>query len=117
MSKNEKIKIFAVEPEESPLLSRGQAAAHKIQGIGANFVPKILNTEIYDEVITVSADEAYRNAREFTTTEGIGCGISSGAAICAAIRLASREDMRGKSIAVVLPDGIDRYLSTDLFDA
>ncbi len=115
-SKNENIKIIAVEPKESPLLSGGSAAPHKIQGIGANFIPSVLNRNIYDEVITVSAPEAYSAVKEASKLLGLGIGISSGAALCAAISVASREDMRDKNIVVLLPDGIDRYLSTDLFD-
>ncbi|MBE6536615.1 MAG: cysteine synthase A [Ruminococcaceae bacterium] len=115
-SKNGNTRIIAVEPKESPLLSGGSAAPHKIQGIGANFIPDLLNREIYDEVITVSADEAYETVRMASRILGLGIGISSGAALSAAISVARRADMKGKSIAVLLPDGIDRYLSTDIFD-
>ncbi len=111
-SRNKEIKVIAVEPSASPLLSEGKSAPHKIQGIGANFIPQILNTEIYDEVITVDDEEAYSLTREIAHCEGIGVGISSGAALAAAIKAAKKEE--GKSIAVLLPDGIDRYLSTDL---
>lgn len=115
-SKNENIKIIAVEPKESPLLSGGAASPHKIQGIGANFIPSVLNRTIYDEVITVSAPEAYSAVKDASRLLGLGIGISSGAALSAAISVAKREDMKGKNIVVLLPDGIDRYLSTDLFD-
>ena len=114
--KNESIKVVAVEPTESPLLSGGAAAPHKIQGIGANFIPDVLNKDIYDEVITVSADEAYDAVRLVSKSLGLGVGISSGAALVGAISLAKRSDMKNKNIVVLLPDGIDRYLSTDLFD-
>ena len=113
-SKNKNIKVIATEPASSPLLSGGCAASHKIQGIGANFIPKILNTEIYDEVITVSDSDAYKFAKEIARIEGIGVGISSGAALFAAIKAATKNE--GKTIAVLFPDGVDRYLSTDLFD-
>ncbi|MBE6635475.1 MAG: cysteine synthase A [Ruminococcaceae bacterium] len=112
-SKKPDIRIIAVEPSESPLLSGGIAAPHKIQGIGANFIPKVLNRDIYDEVITVSADEAYESARLLGRTEGIAVGISSGAALAAATHVAKRES--GKRIVTLFPDGVDRYLSTDLF--
>lgn len=115
-SKNKNVKIIAVEPKESPLLSGGVAAPHKIQGIGANFIPEVLNKEIYDEVITVSADEAYNTVRTVSKTLGLGIGISSGAALSAAIAVAKRANMKNKNVVVLLPDGIDRYLSTDLFD-
>lgn len=115
-SKNKCIKIIAVEPKESPLLSGGCASPHKIQGIGANFIPSLLNREIYDEVITVSADEAYERVRDASRLLGLGIGISSGAALAAAIKVAERADMKDKNVVVLLPDGIDRYLSTDLFD-
>lgn len=115
-SKNPGVKVIAVEPKESPLLSGGTAAPHKIQGIGANFIPKVLNTDIYDEIITVSADEAYEAVRSASRLLGLGVGISSGAALSAAIAVAKRPEMNGKNIVVLLPDGIDRYLSTDIFD-
>ena len=115
-SRNENIKVIAVEPNESPLLSGGTAAPHKIQGIGANFIPALLNKDIYDEVITASADEAYEAVRSVSRHVGLGIGISSGAALSAAIKLAKRPEMKGKNIVVLFPDGIDRYLSTDLFD-
>lgn len=113
-SKNPDIKVIAVEPSESPLLSGGSAAPHKIQGIGANFIPKILNTEIYDRVITSSAADAYALAREAARLEGIGVGISSGAALFGAIEAA--KELSCGCVAVLLPDGVDRYLTTDLFD-
>ena len=115
-SKNPDIKIVAVEPASSPLLSSGRAGAHKIQGIGANFVPGVLNTNIYDEVITVEDGEAMEMARLVGTSEGILVGISSGAALAAAARLAVLPDNRGKNIFALLPDTGDRYLSTELFN-
>jgi len=114
-SKNPEIKIIAVEPAGSPVLSKGIAGAHKIQGIGAGFIPKTLNTEIYDEVITVSDEDAFETARVIGKTEGVLVGISSGAAAFAAIELAKRPENRGKNIVVLLPDTGDRYLSTSLF--
>lgn len=114
--KNPAIKVVAVEPFDSPLLSKGVAGAHKIQGIGANFVPAALDTEIYDEIITVKTEEAYAAARALAKAEGILAGISSGAALHAASVLASRPENAGKNIVVLLPDTGDRYLSTDLFE-
>ena len=114
--KNPSIKIVAVEPYDSPLLSKGTAGAHKIQGIGANFVPAALDTEIYDEIITVKTEEAYASARALAKTEGVLVGISSGAALYAATDLAKRPENAGKNIVVLLPDTGDRYLSTDLFE-
>ena len=114
--KNPDVKIIAVEPAESPLLSGGKASAHKIQGIGANFIPSVLDRDIYDEVITVYATEAYEAVKEVSGLLGLGIGISSGAVLSAALKVSLREDMANKSIVVLLPDGIDRYLSTDLFD-
>ena len=115
-SQNPDVKIVAVEPADSPLLSEGRAGAHGIQGIGANFVPKNLDTEIYDEVIAVSTADAYSAARELAKREGVLAGISSGAALFAASSLARREENKGKSIVVLLPDTGERYLSTDLFN-
>ncbi len=114
--KNPNVKIIAVEPTESPLLSRGISAPHKIQGIGANFVPSVLDKDVYDEIITVRADEAYDTVRTASSLIGLGIGISSGAALYAAETVAKRSEMKGRRIVVLLPDGIDRYLSTDLFD-
>ena len=109
------IKIIAVEPAGSPVLSGGKAGPHGLQGIGAGFVPKILNTEIYDEVLTVENDEAYKASRLLTKTEGILTGISSGAALHAGMILAKRPENTGKTIVVLLPDSGDRYYSTPLF--
>ena len=113
--KNPDVRVVAVEPEASPLLSEGKAGAHKIQGIGANFVPEVLDTSVYDEIITITADDAYKYARMMGTKEGILVGISSGAALCAAVSLAVRPENSGKNIVVLLPDTGDRYLSTELF--
>ncbi len=113
---NPSIKVVAVEPESSPLLSKGYAGAHKIQGIGANFVPKVLDTNIYDEIITVSNEDAFEKGKEFGKLEGLLIGISSGAALKAAIEVAKREENEGKNIVVILPDGGDRYFSTALFE-
>ena len=115
-SKNPNIKIVAVEPESSPLLSKGYAGAHGLQGIGANFVPTLLNREIYDEIITVSNDEAYAASRALAKREGILVGITSGAALHAATELAKRKENIGKTIVALLPDTGDRYLSTALFE-
>jgi cysteine synthase A len=114
--KNPKIKVVAVEPHDSPLLSKGVAGAHKLQGIGANFVPAALDTGVYDEIIAVKTEEAYTSARKLAKTEGVLAGISSGAALHAASILASRPENGGKTIVVLLPDTGDRYLSTELFD-
>lgn len=115
-SKKSDVKIIAVEPAHSPVLSGGDPGPHKIQGIGAGFVPKVLNTEILDEIITVTNDQAFETAQELTQLEGILCGISSGAAVAAAMIIAKRTENMGKSIVVVLPDTGERYLSTDLFE-
>ena len=115
-AKNPDVKIVAVEPYDSPLLSAGKAGAHKIQGIGANFVPQTLDTDIYDEIITVKTEQAYKAGRALAKTEGILAGISSGAALYAATELAKREENKGKNIVVLLPDTGDRYLSTDMFE-
>ena len=115
-SKNPNIKVVAVEPESSAFLSTGKAGAHKIQGIGAGFVPEILDTEVYDEIITVSDDDAFEKGKIIGTKEGFLVGISSGAALHAAIQLAKREENKGKNIVVIFPDSGDRYLSTPLFE-
>ena len=109
--KNSGVKIIAVEPESSPLLSKGKAGAHAIQGIGANFIPKTLNTDIYDEVLTVSNEDALEMAKAIASVEGVFVGISAGAAVKAAIELAKRSENAGKNIVTVLPDSGDRYLS------
>ena len=114
-SKNPGVKIVAVEPADSPLLSGGKAGPHGLQGIGANFVPKVLNTGIYDEIVTVTTAEAYAAARNLGRKEGVLVGISSGAALHAALELAKKEENRGKTIVVLLPDTGDRYLSTPMF--
>lgn len=112
---NPKIRIIAVEPKESPVLSGGKSGAHKIQGIGAGFVPKVLNTKIYDEIIAVDHEDAFVIGRELAREEGILAGISSGAALWAAMELAKRPENKGKTIVALLPDTGDRYLSTALF--
>ncbi len=114
-SKNPNIKVVAVEPATSAVLSGGVAGKHNIQGIGAGFVPKVLNTSIYDEIITVTDAEAYAEGKNFAVSEGILVGISSGAALCAAEKLSRRPETQGKTIVVLLPDSGDRYLSTPLF--
>lgn len=114
-SKNPKIQIVAVEPAGSPVLSGGEAGGHGLQGIGAGFVPSILDTEIYDEIIQVENQDAYTTGREIARTEGILVGITSGAAMWAATELAKRTENKGKTIVVLLPDSGDRYLSTGLF--
>lgn len=114
--KNPAVKVIAVEPASSPMLSQGFAGPHGLQGIGANFVPEVLDTEIYDEILTVTEAEAYAAARTFGKTEGILCGISSGAALHGAEVMARREENKGKNIVVLLPDTGDRYLSTPLFE-
>ena len=114
-SKNPDVKIVAVEPATSPVLSKGEAGAHKIQGIGAGFVPDTLNTDIYDEVIPVENEDAFELGREIARTEGILVGISSGAALKAATELAKRPENKGKTIVVLFPDTGDRYLSTPMF--
>lgn len=114
--KNPALLAVAVEPTDSPLLSCGRAGAHGLQGIGANFVPDNLDRNVIDEIVTVSTEEAYAAARALARTEGIVCGISSGAALHAAATLAAREENRGKRIVVVLPDTGERYLSTGLFE-
>lgn len=114
-SKNQNIKIVGVEPFDSPVLTEGKSGSHKLQGIGAGFIPKVLNTKIYDEIIKVKTEEAYETARMIGVMEGVLVGISSGAAVFAAIELAKRSENKGKNIVVLLPDTGDRYLSTDLF--
>lgn len=113
--KNPKVKIVAVEPAASPVLSKGQAGAHKIQGIGAGFVPDTLNTGVYDEVLTIENDDAFAEGKRFAKAEGVLVGISSGAALKAAVILAQRPENKGKTIVALLPDSGDRYLSTPLF--
>lgn len=113
--KNPDIKVVAVEPDASPVLSEGRAGAHKIQGIGANFVPSLLDTNIYDEIIRVENEDAFTASKELTKKEGILTGISSGAALHAGIELAKRPENEGKTIVVLLPDSGDRYYSTPLF--
>lgn len=114
-SKNKDIKVVAVEPESSPVLSEGKSDPHKIQGIGAGFVPKVLDTSIYDEIIRVSNEDAFATGKLIGKKEGILVGISSGAAVFAAIELAKKEENKGKNIVVLLPDTGDRYLSTPMF--
>lgn len=113
--KNPEIKIVAMEPADSPVLSGGQAGPHKLQGIGAGFVPDTLNTDIYDEIITIRTEEAYDYGKKIAKKEGILVGISSGAAFAAAVKLAKRPENKGKTIVVLLPDSGDRYYSTPLF--
>lgn len=114
-AQNPNVRVVAVEPASSPVLSRGVAGAHKIQGIGAGFVPEVLNTKVYDEVIAVENEDAFATGREIGRSEGVLVGISSGAAVYAAIQLAKRPENSGKNIVVLLPDTGDRYLSTPLF--
>lgn len=114
-SQNPNVKVVAVEPATSPVLSGGKAGPHKIQGIGAGFVPEVLNTKVYDEVIAVENEDAFATGREIGRSEGVLVGISSGAAVYAAIQLAKRPENAGKNIVVLLPDTGDRYLSTPLF--
>ena len=112
---NPAVKVVAVEPASSPVLSQGKAGAHKIQGIGAGFVPDVLNTKIYDEIIPVENDDAFATGKKVGQSEGVLVGISSGAAVWAGIQLAKRPENKGKTIVVLLPDTGDRYLSTPLF--
>jgi cysteine synthase A len=114
-SKNPNIKIVAVEPFDSPVLSEGRSGSHRIQGIGAGFVPAVLNTTVYDEIIKVKNEDAFKAGKELTRTDGLLIGISSGAAVWAATELASRPENEGKTIVVILPDTGERYLSTPLF--
>ncbi len=113
--KNPAIKVIAVEPATSPVLSKGESGSHKIQGIGAGFVPEVLNTDIFDEVIAIENEDAFEEGRRFARSEGVIVGISSGAALKAAQIIAAREEYKGKTIVVLLPDSGDRYLSTALF--
>lgn len=115
-SKNPEIRIVAVEPKDSPVLSEGKAGAHKIQGIGAGFIPETLDTEIYDEIIIVSHDDAFALGKAAARTEGVLVGISSGAALWAAVQLAKRPENAGKTIVALLPDSGERYLSTPMFE-
>lgn len=115
-SKNPGVKIIAVEPSDSPVLSGGKAGAHGLAGIGAGFVPEVLNTRIYDEIITVSTDEAYAAVHMLAECDGVRVGISSGAAMHAAVQVATRPENKDKNIVVLFPDTQDRYLSTSLFD-
>lgn len=114
---NPNVKIVAVEPAGSPVLSKGTPGAHKIQGIGAGFVPEVLNTKIYDEIITIENEDAFAEGKAFAVSEGILVGISSGAALKAAVILANRPENKGKTIVALLPDSGDRYLSTPLFNS
>ncbi len=114
-SKNPSVKVVAVEPSDSPVLSGGAAGPHKLQGIGAGFVPSLLNTSVYDEIMTVSSEDAFAHGRMLARTEGVLVGISSGAALWAAAQLAKRPENKGKNIVVLLPDSGDRYLSTPMF--
>ena len=113
--KNSAIQVVAVEPEDSPMLSRGISGAHKIQGLGAGFIPETLNTAIYDEVVTVKNDDAFAIGKELAKEEGLLVGISSGAAVYAATQLAQRPENKNKMIVVILPDTGERYLTTDMF--
>lgn len=114
-SKNPEIKVVAVEPDSSPVLSGGNPGSHKIQGIGAGFVPKVLNTNVYDEIIRVKNEDAFVTGKNVAVKEGILVGISSGAALAAAVELAKRKENKGKTIVALLPDSGDRYLSTPMF--
>ena len=113
--RNPKVKVVAVEPADSPVLSEGRSGSHKIQGIGAGFVPDVLNTKVYDEIIPVANEDAFATGRQIGRSEGVLVAISSGAAAFAAIQLAKRPENKGKTIVVLLPDTGDRYLSTPLF--
>lgn len=113
---NPNVKVVAVEPQSSNVLSGGKAGSHKIQGIGAGFIPKVLNTEIIDGIISVTNEDAFEYSRQIAKTEGILVGISAGAALCAAIKIAKEPENKEKNIVVILPDAGDRYLSTELFE-
>jgi len=115
-NRNSDLKVVAVEPEDSPILSGGSPGLHKIQGIGAGFVPDVLNTDLIDEIMQVSNDDALETARQLAAREGILCGISSGAALWAAIEISRREENQSKTIVVILPDTGERYISTEMFD-
>jgi len=114
--RNKDIKIVAVEPKDSPVLSGGQPGRHKIQGIGAGFVPQVLNMKVVDEIIQVSNEDSVETARQLARKEGILAGISSGAAMWAAMQVSHRQENEGKTIVVVLPDTGERYISTEMFD-
>ena len=115
-SKNPNVKIVAVEPFDSPIISGGKVGTHKIQGIGAGFIPDILNTEIFDEIIKVKNDDAFKLGRTVAQAEGVLVGISSGAALWAGLQLATLEENKGKKIVVLMPDTGERYLSTEMFN-
>lgn len=114
-SQNPNVKVVAIEPADSPVLSKGESGSHKLQGIGAGFVPEVLDTKVYDEIITVTTEEAYTATKTLAKKEGILVGISSGAALSAAIKVANRPENEGKLVVVLLPDTGDRYLSTEMF--
>ena len=114
-SQNPNVKVVAIEPADSPVLSKGESGSHKLQGIGAGFVPEVLDTKVYDEIITVTTEEAYTATKILAKKEGILVGISSGAALSAAIKVANRPENEGKLVVVLLPDTGDRYLSTEMF--